>query len=168
MSGLIEFKPPRFIEFKRFKTFDSFFELLEFLKISSDLLLVDSKDIDRDDSIIIFISHRALIFTQEDGPLNDPINNAHDNSNNDKFRLLNEALVKITSILAPNISNCYIWMDCICNNCSSDSSSAEKPNHPLIFQMSDIILTPLYDSDVENINSKDEKYEARYFITNKK
>ena len=161
MSSLIEFKPPRFIEFKRLKTFDSFFEFLEFLKISNDLL-VDSKDIDRDDSIIIFISHRALSFSQDEEPLDEPIKNAHDNSSNDKFRLLNEALVKITSILAPNISNCYIWMDFICNNCSSGSScSAGKPNYPLIFQMSDVILTPMYDSDVENINSKDEKYEAR-------
>ena len=116
-------------------------------------ILTPLEEINHDNALIVFISHRGVAFDDADTTLARP---QPDSAQNDKFKLLVEAIEKIMTGISPGMEECYIWMDCICR---SISDLALSP-YDRIFECIDLMLTPLHDPSVTDI-PQSKPYDAK-------
>ena len=112
-------------------------------------------EINRENSLLIFISHRWLRgwsgaegWTTHEG-------NHPDNANHDKFHLVMEAIEKIKKCLTSDFEKIYYWIDYTCVD--QDNAPATELKHlETIISLCDLILTPLHDPEIEiDFNSTD-------------
>ena len=141
------------IEFKALKSFGCI-PILSSHGEALASMLTPLDCIDHDSSIVIFVSHRGVF---------DPSNLLEesprpDTPSNDKFILICEAVDRIMTVLAPGMDYCYLWIDC---TCTVSSSEAAVPPYEEILRMTDILLTPMYDSSVPNEAKKKDAYIAK-------
>lgn len=100
--------------------FNSLKKLTEFPRNpeNADLLIdFSSSSINVDNSFIIFLSH-CWLAGYEGSP--DWRGRPHpDNKSNDKFRLSIAGIEKAWRVMAPKMTECYVWIDysCICQVC---------------------------------------------------
>jgi hypothetical protein len=138
---------PKFIEFKQLKSFECLPNYSS--SISRTLMLIS--EIDVDDALFVFVSHRGVLVEQEDArPL-------PDTPGNDKFRLLIEAVEKTLINLTPGLEHCYLWIDCVC----WDLSSPDQIPYEEIFEVVDLVMTPMFDPSVPFDVDENFAYDAR-------
>ena len=100
--------------------------------------------INRDESLIIFISHNWLRGREgSEGWDGKP---HPDTVNGDKFKLCKQGLESIRITMAPGMKECYVWMDYGCLNQNMDPVS-ELEQLDKIIECSDAIFTPVVDSN---------------------
>jgi len=140
-----------------------FFDFKNLVSIGYIPLLSDLKSkpvplsaIDAENSFIIFVSHRGFESSTA-AQKNRPI---QDTTSNDKYKLILEATEKILPEFAPGAENCYLWIDC---SCLEDASTA--PPYEAIFELCDIVLSPLFDPEVNDSFSETTEYEANPWST---
>lgn len=108
-------------------------------------------DIDLEKSFVIFVSHRAFIL---DASID--LRPSPDTPNNDKLKLIVEAVGKILPEFSPAALNCYLWLDCACVE-----NAARPPPYESIFSVCDIVLSPMFDPEVEGSFTEETQYEAK-------
>lgn len=103
LSGNPSTPTVRFIDFQRFKLLDKFPRFPE----NADLC-VSMESIDRNNSLIIFISHCWMRgHDRTDGYDGKP---HPDNAVHDKFNLCVSGIERVKSTFAPDMKNCYLWL----------------------------------------------------------
>lgn len=106
-------------------------------------LCTDIKEINREISLLIFVSHAWL--RNWDGA-DDWDHKLHpDNSNNDKFQLMLVAIEQIKQLFAKHMTECYVWIDFSCINQDIETSK-QLIRLDKIVQFCDLMLTPLVDN----------------------
>ena len=130
--------------------------------------LTKLSEINKEESLIIFVTHRGVYQSDESRP-------SIDTEQHDKYNLLCEAVEKVRTLLVPGVKECYLWIDCVCSEVdekdggisssgSSGSSGSFTPPLEVIMASSDLLLTPMYDASVANIDevpNAEDPYEAR-------
>jgi len=117
--------------------------------------LVKITDIDTDESVLIFVSHRGIYQSDE-------CRASVDTQHHDKYKLLCESVEKLMTLLIPGAKECYLWMDCICINENNGTESTSLPPLDVIMENCDLILTPMFDPSVsDTIHNAEDPYEAR-------
>lgn len=126
----------------RFIDFEVFADRTCFPRYPKDQdLCVTLNDIDRDNSLIVFISHAWLL--GEDGQ------NWPDNATNEKFKLVVEAIRIIKQSYAPGMSEAFIWLDYGCIN-QEDNPADELKQLDEIVRNCDLIFTPIFDENPDS------------------
>lgn len=141
-----------FNDFKRFQSFPCHSECQN--------LLVDLKDIDRDNSLVVFISHCWLRSKPEhegfDGKPHP------DNNNNSKHKLCIDGIGKTLQHFVTGVHSCYLWLDVACLDFHNNIRHLDK-----IMESADCMFTPLLDPDVwfnhNNNNNNDNGHINNYF-----
>lgn len=125
----------QFIEFEDFKSGGQFPRYFK----SGGLHGLD--EIDRKDSLIVYISHRWI--RGYDGRSHPDDEEGH------KFNLCVNGISKIKEFLAKEVSKCYIWMDYCCRN------EFGREHHQSAILFADCMFTPIYGSwsDKKNVHS---------------
>jgi len=136
-STILQVVPIRFIDFERFKKLS---EMPRFPENAD--LCVPMESIDRDNSLIVFISHcwmRGHSATEGyDG-------RAHpDNATNDKFKLCLSGIEKVKSNFAPGMSHCYVWLDFGCLNQDTDPTAEMGGRLDKVIGFCDCLFSPIY------------------------
>ena len=137
MSSNTTLPPIRFIKFDDFKTLGSMPRYPEQRELCVNLSDIN----DRDDSLMIFISHGWL--RGWDGAEGWDGRPHPDNVNHDKYKLCVSGISKILSTLAPGMSNCYIWLDFGCIDQSVDPAGELKQLDEIV-RCCDCIFTPIH------------------------
>eukprot|EP01038_Epipyxis_sp_PR26KG_P016041 gene16041-21774_t len=157
----IELLPPlRFIDFKIFKSFGKFPRFSDqqndsyaingnnHINTKVTLEHVDLKDIIRNNSFIVLISHvwlRNGILNSDKGWECEPHPDTIENS---KYDLCVEGIEKVMNYFAPGMNECYVWMDYGC--LYQDGNPAEELSHfDKIIRFCDCLFTPIHDPDHE-------------------
>lgn len=129
----------RILSYKKFK------ELTEFPRFPECENLVESiNEVDHENTLFIFISHCWIAGWS--GASHWRGYPHPDNKNNDKFKLTIKAIELAHCILAPQMENCYIWLDYGCINQDEDPAGELKQLNKII-ELSDCILTPIFDEE---------------------
>eukprot|EP01041_Mallomonas_annulata_P003568 gene3568-7095_t len=109
-------------------------------------LCKDYSCVDRNHSMIIFISHSWLRgYNGAEGWDGRP---HPDTAAADKFNLTVEGIAKIMNVMAPGMKQCYIWMDFMCTNQDGDPAK-ELKQFDQIIKNTDCIFTPIYDKNAD-------------------
>src|SRR5689334_17664564 len=110
-------------------------------------LTVNLEDIDRNNSILIFISHCWLRgWYGAEGWDGRP---HPDNANGDKYKLCIEGIQNVVDSLAKGMKECYVCLDFGCIN-QDGSPAGELKQLDKIVQCCDCIFTPIHDPDHES------------------
>ena len=133
----------------RFIRFDHFKQLTEFPRYPQcKEICTDLEQIDRQNSLIIFVSHMWLAGWHG---ATDWRGKPHpDNQENDKFRLCIEGVAKLFKNLAPSMKECYVWLDFGCIDQDSHAC-AELRVLDKIVGYCDVILTPIVDGKIPKL-----------------
>jgi hypothetical protein len=109
-------------------------------------ICVDLTSVDIANSLIVFISHCWLRgWTGAEGY--DPDVGKHpDNANHDKYQLCLKGIELLRLSQAPDISNCYVWLDFGCIN-QDGNPAGELKQLDKIIQCCDIFFTPVAGDD---------------------
>ncbi len=131
----------RLIKFDQFKQLGTFPRCPDHEAITSVLKNLDQNDYEN--SLFIFISHCWLRGNSNcEGWQGKP---HPDNLQNDKYKLCVEGIEKIMKIMAPGMKECYVWVDFSCIDQDKDPAGELRQLEKIV-QISDCILTPIYDS----------------------
>lgn len=109
-------------------------------------LTVDLDDIDRSNTLFVFLSHCWIAGYE---------NSQHwrgyphiDDKHDSKYKLVVEGIQRAWDMLAPGMTQCYVWIDFGCIDQDGDPAG-ELRQLMKIVQVSDFILTPIVDSNYE-------------------
>jgi hypothetical protein len=150
------------IRFIRFSTFKQFHRFPRFPEDSSHTLSLSEMTLeDYENHLIIFISHCWLRKNYKEAGWN---GRAHpDNRFHSKHSLIVKGIEKILVEYTERLKDCYLWIDFSClsqenrhlpsspslspSSSSSSSSLQELKHFDQLIYLTDIIFTPLYDTD---------------------
>jgi hypothetical protein len=131
----------------KFLPFDTLCELTSFPRCPDrNELTVSIDDIDKEDSLIIFVSH--CWWRENDSSSSSATSSRIDSPNADQFRLCVQGISLLRTNFAGGLSNCYVWIDYSCLN-QEDRPANEIIDVGLgrILETCDCIFTPLFDAD---------------------
>lgn len=130
----------RFMKFEDFAAFGGFLRCPDSEDVTRDLA-----SIDRNNSLLVFISHCWLRGNENaEGWDGDP---HPDNASGEKYRLCCEGIKKLKTVFAPRVKDCYIWLDYSCMNQENKDLSDELEHYDRIVEVCDCIFTPIANSD---------------------
>lgn len=124
--------------------FDTFCEVGQFPRYPNNKdICVNIRDVDRENSLIIFISHCWLRgWSGAEGW--DPETCPHpDNATHEKYKLCVKGISKVMKNLAKGMVRCYVWLDFGCMD-QDGNPAGELKQLDEIVRVSDCIFTPLY------------------------
>eukprot|EP01038_Epipyxis_sp_PR26KG_P004723 gene4723-6628_t len=102
--------------------------------------LTNLKDIDKEEAIMIYISHNwdrsAVVLSGDDY--------------HSKLQMCIAGISNIWKNLAPGMTKCYVWMDLICSEFETRNNLSHLPE---IISSCDLLFTPIYDNDLDVLNS---------------
>ena len=150
--------PIRFIDFERFKILS---QMPRFPENAN--LCVSMESIDRDNSLIIFISHcwmRGHAATEGyDG-------RAHpDNANHDKFKLCLSGIEKVKANFAPDMKHCYVWLDYGCLNQDTDPTAEMGGRLDQVIGFCDCLFSPIYGINQNTASAVNNFYDGYQVIS---
>lgn len=167
-----ERKPIRFIKLETLKS-----RPLEagFPRFPQDqALCVNLDDVDLANSFIVFLSHNWLRGSSVCLGWDSVVGNHPDDSQHRKFALTVAGVEKAWRALAPNMKECYIWVDYSCIDQDGNPAAEVQDNLHLIMRASDCIFTPIPDpewerwgSDLRIVKNWFEDYKAPVWVDGK-
>ena len=102
---------------------------------------VNLKDIDRDNSLVVFISHNWL---RGWGGAEGWDGSPHpDNATHDKYKLCVNGIAKTIQLFAPGMEKCYVWLDFGCMD-QDGNPAGELKQLDEIVRCCDCIFTPIH------------------------
>lgn len=140
MKRVDEHLPPiRLIDFNLFADRTSFPRFPENRDLCTTLDVID-----RDNALVIFISHCWMRgWSEAEGWDGKP---HPDNVSNDKFNLTVAAVTRIKHNMAPGMRKVYLWMDFACMDQDGDPAGELKQLDEIV-RNCDLIFTPIFDKD---------------------
>lgn len=128
----------RFIKFDNLVSLGTFPRCPDFMHLTCTL-----ETIDRDNTLMIFISHCWLRgHPDTEGWSGKP---HPDNTNNEKYELCMKGIKKLWEINAPQMKNCCVWLDYSCMNQNSKNISGQLEQYQKIVEVCDCMFTPIVD-----------------------
>lgn len=105
----------------------------------------DLKDIDRSNSLLVFISHCWL----RGNPGSEGWDGTPhpDNATGDKYKLCIAGIKGLKEICASKMKRCYVWMDYCCMNQDSTDLTSDLEQYDRIVECCDCLFTPIVDPE---------------------
>ena len=142
--------PIRLIDFKDFKSLK---KMPRYPEEKDICVKIDA--IDRDNSLIIYISHVWLRGKEEDEGFK---KRPHpDNTDHDHFELCVAGIKALKKSFAPDMKKCYLWLDFGCLNQDKDPFTAHGAQLETIIGLSDCLFTPLIGKSKTSKNGQKSK-----------
>ena len=117
------------------------------------VLCVNLDDIDLANSFVVFVSHNWLRGSSACPGWDSAVGNHPDDSQHRKFALTVAGVEKAWRTLAPDMKDCYVWIDYSCIDQDGNPAAEVQDNLHLIMRSSDCIFTPIPDPDWERWGS---------------
>jgi hypothetical protein len=140
--------PIRLIPWNEFQQCGSFPRYPQQAHICVDLTFVDIANL-----LIVFISHCWLRGWSGAEGYDPDVGKHPDNANHDKYQLCLKGIELLRKSQAPDIPNCYIWLDFGCIN-QDGNPAGELKQLDKIMQCCDMLFTPVAGDDKWNFDKE--------------